>query len=456
MRLFSAILMSLSSVFSPQLLAEDWNQFRGPNGNGVSSAGSDLPIDWSEDSRNIRWRVKVPGRGWSSPVIHGRTVWLTTASGTGRSMSALAFDIETGQAQHAIQLFQPGRVSFASAMNTFASPTPVVEEGRLYAHFGRYGTACIDTKSGTKIWGRTDMQCRHFRGPGSSPIVSDELLFLTLDGMDRQYLTALDKATGETVWEVDRDVDYGTDSEDRRTAFSTPLLIEHLGRRQLISPTSHQTVAYDPETGDVLWRVRHRGINAAARPVYSNDLVYITAGAGATSLIAVHPDGEGDVTDTHIAWAYGSAVPDISSPLVVDDLLFLMNEDGVGTCLDAATGQRLWRVRHPGEFWASPLYGHGKVYLSNKRGQTFVIAAESEYERVAENTLLEGMCASPAVVERSLIVRTTSALYRIDPADTVRVIQARERRSPPRPIPVDMKPSTETRAAHKRVHRHRY
>jgi outer membrane protein assembly factor BamB len=279
-------------------------------------------------------------------------------------------------------------------------------------HFGSYGTACLDTKTGEKLWERRDLPCDHFRGPGSSPILHDNFLFVAFDGFDLQYVVALDKKTGETLWRRDRNIDYGTDNGDWKKAYCTATVIEHAGRTQIISPSATDTVAYAPD-GSELWRVHHGGMNAAARPLFGHGLVYIAAGDGGMSLVAVRPDGTGDVTDTHIEWSTNKSVPKRPSQLLVGDLFFMIDDKGVVSCLEAATGDIVWQKRISGAYWASPLYADGRIYCFSQDGETPVIAAKREFELLAENKLDAGFNASPAVVGDSLILRTKTHLYRI-------------------------------------------
>jgi outer membrane protein assembly factor BamB len=393
--------------------ADSWTEFRGSQGDGWARE-SDPPIDWSE-TKNIKWKTGIHGKGWSSPVIWGRQIWLTTATEDGKQMYAMAVDRETGAVIHDLLVLENENPQFCHATNSYASPTPVVEEGRVYVHFGSYGTACYDTASGEQLWQRRDLPCDHWRGPGSSPILYDGRLYVALDGYDLQYVVALDKETGATVWKKDRDIDYGTDDGDLKKAYCTCHVITHQGRTQLISPSAVATIAYDPETGDELWRVRHGGMNTATRPVYAQGLVFITIGDSAagikSALLAVRPDGTGDITADGIAWSLDTTPPKRPSPLAVDDLLFTVNDDGVAMCLEATTGDVVWRKRLPGNYRASPIYADGRIYLANLEGQTTVIAAERKYRELATNSLDNGCQASPAVHNDSLVLRTVKHLY---------------------------------------------
>lgn len=402
---------------------ENWNQFRGPRGDGASTA-TKLPVKFGEGSPEIAWKTPIPGRAWSSPVIWGKQIWLTngpeihnlaegqTKLDTPLKLSAVCVDLDSGKIIHDLVLFEVDAPQFTHATNGYASPTPFIEEGRVYIHFGAYGTACLDTKTGKKIWERTDLPCNHFRGPGSSPVVYGDLLYLTMDGYDVQYIVALNKLTGETVWRKDRNVDFGTTDGDAKKAYSTPLLIKVDGREMLVSPFASHTIAYDPKTGEPLWSVKHGGMNAAGRPLYGNGLIYITTADGPNPLVAVKPTGLGDITE-NIVWKSNKAIPKRPSQILAGDLLFMMNDGGVASCMEALTGKIIWSKRLVGEYWASPLLANGLVYCFSQTGDIIVFKAARELEIVAENKLGDGFNASPAVAGEALILRSKSHLYRV-------------------------------------------
>lgn len=402
----------------------NWNQFRGPRGDGTTVAKG-LPITFGEGSPEIVWKTPVVGRAWSSPVIWGEQVWLTNAPEIRNTtkdkpkldapltLSAVCLDLKTGQVVHDLKLFEFDTPQFTHATNSYGSPTPFLEEGRAYIHFGAYGTACLDTKTGQKIWERRDLECDHFRGPGSSPVVHGGLLYLTFDGYDQQYITALDKLTGKSVWKQDRNIDFGTTDGDAKKAYSTPTIIQTGGRELLISPFAAATIAYDPKSGTPIWTVRHGGMNAAGRPLFGNGLLYINSADGPNPLVAVRPDGEGDITK-NIAWKTNKSVPKRASQLLVGDLMFMMNDGGVASCLNALTGEEIWTKRFDDKYWASPLYADGLVYCFSQTGAIPVFKAGRQFELVVENKLAAGFNASPAVAGRALILRSETHVYRIE------------------------------------------
>ncbi|NQU23301.1 MAG: PQQ-binding-like beta-propeller repeat protein [Candidatus Nealsonbacteria bacterium] len=389
-----------------------WDQFRGPGGDGQAGSAS-LPIQWSETD-GVAWKTPIHGRSWSSPVIWGRQIWMTSATKDGKQLFAVCVDADTGKIVHDVTVFRIAEPMYCMAYNSYASPTPVVERGRVWVHFGSAGTACLDTADGKILWQRQDLPCDHHRGPGSSPIAFRNLLILTFDGFDLQYVVALDKQTGKTVWKTDRSIDYGSDDGDMKKAYCTPTVIEHDGRLQLVSPGAVATVAYDPSTGKELWKVYHGGYNAAARPIYAHALVFIST-EGGLRLLAVRPDGSGDVTDTHIAWTCAKATPTRPSQLIVGQHLYMVNDTGIVTCLDAKTGKPAWIHRMGGRHSASPIYADGRIYCCDEEGKSRVIEANpNEFRLLAENPLNDGCMASPAVIDNALIIRTKTHLYRIE------------------------------------------
>ena len=406
----------LLALASPALSSEDrWTEFRGPAGTGLSSS-TGLPRDWSE-TKNVVWKAALHGRGWSSPVVLGRQVWLTTATRDGRELSVLALDRDSGKVIRDILLFKVERPEDTARYNSFASPTPVIEDGRVYVHFGSYGTAALDTATGATLWARRDLPCNHWRGPGSSPMLWGDLLVVHFDGYDQQYAVALDKRSGRTVWRTERAYDFGTDDGDMKKAFATPVVIEAAGRSQLISQAAKAVLSLDPLTGRELWRVRYASHSAAARPLFANGLVYVGSGRGPSELYAIRPDGSGDVTATHVAWKATRGIGSSPAPILVDGLIYAVaDKGGVLTCLDARTGAEVWQHRTgPHDHTASPVYADGALYLFAEDGSALLVAPGREYKELARPSLDEaGVMATPAIAGRSIFLRTESHLYRIE------------------------------------------
>ncbi len=410
-----AVLLTILTLAVAASGEDNWPRFRGPHGDGHADAKK-LPLTWSE-TENVVWKTAIHDRGWSSPVVWGEQVWLTTATAKGHEMFAVCVDRATGKIVHDVKVFDvESPAPLNNPMNTYASPTPAIEEGRVYVHFGSYGTACLDTKTGKVLWERRDLKCDHWRGPASSPILYRDLLILTFDGYDVQYLAALDKTTGKTVWKADRNFDYTAikNDGDRKKAYATPNVITVNGKPQLVSASALWSAAYDPLTGAELWRVQHGGMNTAVTPLYGDGKVFVCTSDGGLQLVAVRPDGHGDVTATHVAWTLAKNVPNRSSPILVDDRLYMANGQGLLSCVDIKTGKVLGTERLGGPFWASPIFAAGRLYLFNDSGTAYVGEVGPAWKKLAENKLDDGCMASPAVAGESLFVRTKTHLYRIE------------------------------------------
>jgi outer membrane protein assembly factor BamB len=413
MRLAAIALVVLLQVFSISA-AEPWPEFRGPHGDGRSSA-KNLPLTWSE-KENVRWKTPTEGRAWSSPVVWGDQIWLSNATPDGKRLSGICVEATSGKIIRNLLLFEIAKPQPRHNFNSYASPTPAIEAGRVYLHFGSPGTVCLDTKTSAIVWQRQDLPCDHLRGPGSSPILWNDFLILTFDGVDFQYLVALDKRTGKTIWKTDRKIDYGADKNsngDFKKGYSTPSVKEIAGMPTLVSVGAAATVAYDARDGKELWRAQTGGYNSGCRPLFLDDLVIGNSEDG-MQLFAIRTQGRGDITSSNIAWTYARSAPARSSPLVVGDLVFAMSNEGVLSCLDGKTGKAIWQKRLEGDYSASALYVDGRIYYCSQDGLTTVIAADREFKKLSENQLDEGFMASPAVIDGALILRTRTHLYRIE------------------------------------------
>jgi outer membrane protein assembly factor BamB len=393
---------------------ENWPQFRGPGGQGHSGSRG-LPTTWSR-RENVRWVTAIHDRGWSSPVVWEDGIWVTTATEDGKKMFAVGLDRKTGKIVHDIKVFDVASPEHIAVVNSYASPTPAIEAGRAYVHYGTYGTACLDTGSGEVIWTRRDLNCDHHEGPGSSPILFENLLVLHVDGRDVQYVIALDKATGKTAWKTARSVDFTPFGGNQRKAFCTPLVISFEGRLQLVSPGAKAVMGYDPRTGEELWKVRYDGWSVVPRPLFGVGLVFLVTDYERPELWAIRPDGRGDLTDGHVAWKITKGMPAQPSFLLVDDLLYAVNDGGVAHAIDAVTGQVVWKERMEGNYSASPIHADGRLYFFGDEGRTTVIQPGREYKVLAVNELGEPLKASPAVAGKALIIRTKDHLYCIESA----------------------------------------
>ena len=418
-----SFLLLLSQSLAISRAETNWPQFRGRTGQGISEA-TGLPATWDE-TRNVVWKTEIHGRAHSSPVVWGDQVWLTTATEDGRQLFVLCVDRNSGKILRDMKRFDVAVPQYAHPFNSYASPTPAIEEGRVYVTFGSPGTACLDTKTGKVLWERRDFVCNHWRGAGSSPVIWNDLLFLPFDGSDYQYLVALNKNTGATVWKVDRSIDFqDIDAKtgkpqadgDWRKAFSTPRVVAFGdGKPVLLSLGSKALYAYEPGTGKELWRVENRETHSgSATPVVGKDLIYINMGHGRPELWAIRPGGSGVVTDSQVAWKARGNVPTRASVLLHEDLLYMVDDSGIASCLEANTGKKVWSKRIGGEYSASPLFADGRVYFFSQDGKTTAIAPGREAKVVGESKLDEGFMGSPAVSGKSLILRTKSHLYRVE------------------------------------------
>ncbi len=390
---------------------ESWLDYRGPDRNGFLP-DADVPLEWSEQ-KNVAWKTAIRGEGWSSPLVHEGRIWLTTATEKGRNLHVVAVSFQNGEVLHDRIVFTNERPEPKNKLNSYASPSPAVEDGRVYVHFGTYGTACLDASSGETLWERRDIHCDHMEGPGSSPVIVDDALVFHMDGGDVQYVIALDKRTGETRWRTPRSTDFNGVQPDLRKAYSTPIVVPVDGQEWLISSGARCTMAYDPETGAELWRVRHPGFSMASRPLTDGETVYLTTGFMRGELHAVRLGGEGDVTDTAPIWQWQRNVPRMPSPILADGRIYMVDDGGRGTCLDAATGKPIWRQRIGGEHSASPIAIGDRIYFFDREGRTVVLARGDEFEKLGTNRLNSGFMASPAVVGNAFVLRTKTHLYRI-------------------------------------------
>jgi len=428
MRTFAGVLL-LSFCGLAAFARDDWPDFRGPWRDGRATAPGQtnllgLPLHWSETD-NVKWKTPIPYQGWSTPVILNGQIWLTTATIDGHDFFAICVDQETGKILFNEKIFhcdKPESLGAAVNFNCYASPSAVLEPGRVYVNFGSYGTACLDTGSFKVLWQRDDLPCRHFRGPGSSPILWDNLLILTLDGIDLQYMAALDKNTGKTLWKTDRTTHW-TDLDangqpmgggDYRKAFSTPIIIDVAGAPQMLSAGSFATYGYDPGTGRELWKFSNTAYSPASRPLFDQGLAIFATANGKAELVALRPDGHGEVPASAVVWQSTRAVPSQTSGTLDNGLLFMVNEGGIASCYQTADGAEVWRERIGGDYSASVLYGDGRIYCFSREGKITVLKAAREFGVLATNQLTSGFMASPAVAGHALYLRTKTDLYRIE------------------------------------------
>ena len=419
---FSGRVAAVALLMIPLAARADWPEFRGPNANG--SAATALPTEWSEE-KNVTWKVSVPGLGWSTPVTKSGKIWLTTAAPDGRTMSVLCYDYKSGKPLlNRILVTNDNPEPLSNNMNTYASCSPVLEGDRVYISFGSYGTFCLDAKSHETLWQRRDISCSHWRGPASSPVLWKNSIILTFDGTDQQFLMALEKETGKTIWRTDRSTEYDDDrnglpanSGDMRKGYSTPLIVTLKDRPVMVSNASKACWAYDPDTGEELWFVKYKTHSPSSRTIYSpeENCFFINTGLGKAEVWAIRadPEARGDISESHVVWKLLKRTPKRSSPVLGNGFLFLAN-DGLGSCVDPVTGDIYWTERMGGDYSASLMTSNGVVYFFDEEGLCTVVKASNHFEKVSENRLDEGMMASPSIAGESLIIRTKTSLYRVD------------------------------------------
>ena len=396
-------------LFTAPVRAGDWTEFRGPTGQGI--ADGKLPLEWSP-TRNVVWKQAIPGAGWSSPVVVAGRVYLTTAvpQAGGYSLRTLCLDAKSGQTLWNVEVVNQGATApKIQSKNSHASPTPLFADGRIYVHFGHMGTACLNT-DGKILWKQTDIKYSPVHGNGGSPALVDGKLIFSCDGGDKQFVVGLDSATGKVKWKTERAVEGG-----KRFAFSTPLVIEVKSKKQVVLPGANVVCAYDPADGREIWRVRYKGYSTIPRPVFGHGLVFICTGYDPpASLLAIRPDGSGDVTETHVAWTLKKSVPLTPSLLLDGDELYMVSDNGFASCVDAKTGTTHWSERLNDAFSASPVLAGGRIYLQSEKGKTYVVQAGKTYKELGRSDLGERTLASYAVAEGALFLRTETSLYRIE------------------------------------------
>ena len=435
-RVLAATLIVLAGTVL--LAADEWRQFRGPHGDGHAE-GANLPVTWSE-SENIAWKTELPGKGWSSPVVADGVAWMTSATVEPLSdadkermkkeklaanpiagqmelvgpakMFAVSVNIATGNQGPSIPLFEISEPDPIHSLNSYASPSPILHGGKLFCHFGKFGTACVDTKTGDVLW-KTNLVIDHSVGPGSSPVLHDGVLIIPCDGTDAQFVVGLDAQTGDELWRTNRPKLEGAIG-DLHKAFATPLVTSHNGKEQVIAPAAQWFAAYDPKTGRELWRFRHGdGFSIVPCPVVGDGVAYMVTGFMTPEVCAIRIDGSGELSDSHAIWRYKRQGPTMSSPILVGGELYFVSDQGVLTCLDAASGEQLWQKRLKGNFSSSPMHADGKLYFCSREGETTVIRPGRKYDELAINVLPGQLMASPVVVDNSLLLRSDTHLYRI-------------------------------------------
>ena len=413
--------------------AEEWPEWRGPNGQGISSAKG-LPETWSETS-GVVWKAELPGRGHSTPVLTGNQLWLTTAlekaatpdqvkarlaTNTGDqpltvldsvSLRVLCVDSISGKVLHDMEVLNVKDPQWAHQLNSYASPSPILENGRLYAHFGSLGTVCLDTATLKILWKNEELHVMHENGPGSTPVLSGNRLIAHFDGSDQQFIAAFDKTTGKVVWKTARSGKMDPRPQQRK-AYGTPLIVTMNGQATIVSPAADWVYGYEPATGKELWKLPYGelGFSMSVRPVADAERIYISTSYGKSQVIALKYAG---LKTPEIAWRNNKNAPKMCSPVLANDLLFYVDDGGIVSCIDPATGDAHYRERLGGKFSASPILADNKLYFASREGVVTVVPAGREFKILAQNTLGGSLMASPIAVDGTLYLRTDKALYRI-------------------------------------------
>ena len=410
------LLTLLAILLSKSPVAAQWPQFRGPNRDGHAAARN-LPIEWGPN-KNVAWRVEVPGKGWSSPCLSQGRLYLTSAvpadagSGAGDlALQALCYDAASGQLLWDKTVFLQSAGANPPPVhrkNSHASPTPLVDGERLFVHFGHQGTACLST-DGEVLWTNRELAYPPVHGNGGSPALVDGVLIFSCDGASDPFVVGLEAASGKVKWKYDRPTD-----SVKKFAFSTPAVIEVNGAKQVISVGAGMVSALDPQTGVEIWHATYDGYSVIPQPAFGHGLLFLSTGYDSPSVLAIRPDGRGDVTDTHIAWTLKRGAPHTPSPLLVGGELYLVSDNGTASCVDAKSGKPLWQERVGGAYSSSPLFADGKIYLVSEEGEGTVLRADRTFEKLGENGFGERTLASYAFGDGAIFVRTEPALYRIE------------------------------------------
>lgn len=388
-------------------LAQDWPQFRGPDGQGHAST-STAPQKWT-DTENVKWKTAIDGLGWSSPVLAEGKVWLTTATEGNKSLRAVCLDAATGKLLHNIEVFKVDNAGPAHKKNSYASPTPILDKDRVYVHFGSNGTACLSS-DGKILW-KQIVKYNPVHGAGGSPALVNGTLIFSCDGAADPVVIGLDAKSGSVRWKTPRD----NAGEPKKFAFCTPLAIEVGGKTQVVIPGAGQVQSLDPASGRVVWSAKYpNGYSVVPRPVFGHGMVYFSTGFDKPVFLAVKADGKGDVTDSHIAWRLEKGAPLDPSPLLIGDELYLVSDQGVASCVDAKTGSVHWQERLGGAYSASPVLAGGLIYFQSEDGLTTIVRAEKTFAKVGTNQVKGKTFASLAPVDGALYLRTDSALLRIE------------------------------------------
>lgn len=433
--LLLAVMLAVMLPWGLELRAQesDWLEFRGPSGQGHVGR-TDMPVRWGGPFRPPTWSISLPGQGWSSPIVIGDSVWLSSAEivaisdnlvteklesheygatdfQTHGSVSLLAIRVNAldGKVEQVIELGRVESPKPIHSMNSYASPTPCSDGEKIVFHFGSLGTYCIQ-RSGKVLWHR-QVPLDDITGPATSPILNKDLVYFAFDGTDDQYICAVNLETGQEVWRTQRpEIETPRDAE--RRAFSTPLLVDYQGKLQLLSPCAQWLVSYDPDTGFENWRCRiGSGHAIVPRVVYQDGVAFACSGYMRPELFAIRVDGKGDVSSSHVLWNWKRQVPEVASPVLVGDSICFVSSLGVVTCLSRQDGTLRWQDRLSGSFASSPTQAGELIYFTNQSGETTVVKVGDTMETVATNELFGETLASFAVFQDGFLIRSHPDLH---------------------------------------------
>jgi outer membrane protein assembly factor BamB len=405
------------TLFALSTHAADWPQFRGPTGDGKATV-KNLPLKWGPD-QNIAWRAEIPGSGWSSPVLADGKVYLTTAVVTkgseaspkaDRSLRALCLDAAGGKVLWDVEVFKQEGAKAPDSIhrkNGHASPTPIVAEGRLYVHFGHQGTACLDL-TGKKLWENRSFFYQPQHGNGGSPVLVDGNLIFSCDGREEQFILALKASNGAKAWKFPRPTE-----ASKKFAFATAAVFTIGGKKQVISPGADMVNALDPATGKEFWRATYEGYSNVPMPAYGDGLVFVSSAFDTPEVLAIDPNGGGDVTDTHVKWIETKYAPKTPSMIFDNGLLYMVTDSGIVACREGKSGTLLWESeRILRDCSASPVLCEGKIYALDEFGKCAILAAGREYKLLGTNEFPdEKTLASIAVDDGTIYLRGEKTLY---------------------------------------------
>jgi outer membrane protein assembly factor BamB len=365
-------------------------------------------MEWS-DTKNAAWRISVPGLGWSSPAIADGKVFLTTAvpQGEGLSLRVLAVDGANGKTIWDREFRALDKAPSIHTKNSHASPTPIIQDGSVFVHFGALGMARLSTDDGAIQWVNSELEYSPVHGNGGSPVLYNGRLFIACDGSSNPYVAAIDATTGKVAWKTPRSV-----AARISHSFVTASVAVVDGKAQLLAPGPNHLAVYDLETGSELCRVLAPGWSVVPQPAIGHGMVFYNHDYDNPELMAVKLGGVGDVTDSHVVWRISRGAPSTPSPLLVGDELYFVSDTGIASCVDAKTGERHWMERLDGNFSASPVLANGHVLFLNETGEATWVQASREFRILGKNTVPGRTFATPAFADGAMYLRTDESLYK--------------------------------------------